>query len=40
MWQTQNSQLYFTEKLFPDFDSQEFRKALDDFAKRERRLGK
>ncbi|MFW5884705.1 MAG: polyprenyl diphosphate synthase [Patescibacteria group bacterium] len=40
MWQTQNSQFYFTDKLFPDFDSREFKKALNDYANRERRLGK
>jgi undecaprenyl diphosphate synthase len=40
MWQTQNSQYYFSEKLFPDFNSKEFKKALEDFAGRERRMGK
>lgn len=40
MWQTANSQFYFSEKLYPDFDKQEFLKALKDFATRQRRLGK
>ncbi|MFO7807470.1 MAG: polyprenyl diphosphate synthase [Candidatus Moraniibacteriota bacterium] len=40
MWQTQNSQYYFSEKLFPDFNATELKKALEDFANRERRLGK
>lgn len=40
MWQTANSQLYFTQTLWPDFDTIELKKAFDDFAQRERRLGK
>ncbi len=40
MWQTANSQLYFTEILWPDFDVNELQKAFADFARRERRLGK
>lgn len=40
MWHTANSQFYFTEKLWPDFDKKELKKALDDFERRERRLGK
>jgi undecaprenyl diphosphate synthase len=40
MWQTANSQLYFTETLWPDFDVKELRKAFDDFSGRERRHGK
>jgi len=40
MWQTRDSQLYFSEKLFPDFDAEELEKALADFSLRERRLGK
>ncbi len=39
MWQMANAQLYFTEKLFPDFDSAQFEIALADFASRGRRLG-
>ena len=40
MWQTANSQLYFTETLWPDFDVEELQKAFDDFSGRERRHGK
>lgn len=40
MWDIANAQLYFTEKLWPDFDVKEFDQALDDFAARGRRLGK
>ncbi len=40
MWQTQNSQLYFTEEQFPDFTAEKFKTALEDFAQRARRLGK
>jgi len=40
MWHTTDSQFYFTEKLWPDFDTQELQKALDDYASRERRFGK
>ena len=40
MWQTANSQLYFTEDLWPEFKVPELKKALEDFERRERRLGK
>lgn len=40
MWQTQNSQYHFSEKLFPEFSPHELEKALKEFAARERRLGK
>ena len=40
MWQTANSQLYFTETLWPDFDKSELDKAFLDFDARERRLGR
>jgi undecaprenyl diphosphate synthase len=40
MWDTANSQMYFTEKLFPDFDVNEFEKAIEDYQRRERRKGK
>jgi tritrans,polycis-undecaprenyl-diphosphate synthase [geranylgeranyl-diphosphate specific] len=40
MWQTQNSQYHFSNKLFPDFDSKELGIAIEDFKKRVRRLGK
>lgn len=40
MWQTQNSQYYFSKKLFPEFGPKEFKKAINDFWKRSRRMGK
>lgn len=40
MWQTQNSQYYFSEKFLPDFNFNEFKKAIDDFSNRKRRRGK
>lgn len=40
MWQTGNAQLYFSDKLWPDFGVVEFKKALEEYARRERRLGR
>lgn len=40
MWHTANSQFHFTETLWPAFNSDEIKKALDDYDSRERRLGK
>jgi len=40
MWHTAYSQYYFTKTLYPDFTSEEFEKAVKDFEKKERRLGK
>jgi undecaprenyl diphosphate synthase len=39
MWDTTYSQLYFTETLFPAFTPEEFEKIIEDYSKRERRLG-
>lgn len=39
MWDLANTQLYFSDKLFPDFDKADFEKAIGDFSKRGRRLG-
>ena len=38
-WQGVYSELYFCDTLMPDFDEQEFAKALDAFAHRQRRFG-
>jgi undecaprenyl diphosphate synthase len=38
-WQCAYSELYFTDKTFPEFTPNELKKALDDFAHRERRFG-
>ena len=40
LWQGAYSEFYFTETLWPDFRKEEFRKALESFAKRDRRDGK
>lgn len=40
MWDTANAQLYFSDKLWPDFTRADLNIALDNFAGRERRLGK
>ena len=40
LWQLAYTELYFTEKLWPDFGKQDFYKAVADFQKRERRYGK
>lgn len=39
MWDVANAQLYFSQKLYPDFDAQEFEKAIEEFSQRKRRLG-
>ena len=40
LYQAAYSELYFTDVLFPDFDEAELDKALEEYAKRERRFGK
>jgi undecaprenyl diphosphate synthase len=40
LWQLAYSELYFTEKLWPDFGKEDFYNAIIDFQKRERRFGK
>ena len=40
LWQLSYAELYFTEKHWPDFDEEEFKKAFIDFQQRERRYGK
>jgi len=39
LWQLSYSELYFTDKLWPDFNSQDFLEAIIDFQKRKRRYG-
>ena len=39
MWDTIYSQLYFTSTLFPAFSPKEFEKIIEDYSKREKRLG-
>jgi undecaprenyl diphosphate synthase len=40
MWLTANSEFYFTETLWPAFDNDEIKKAIDLYDRRERKLGK
>ena len=39
LWQLAYSELYFTEFLWPDFDSDQFQLALKEYSKRNRRFG-
>jgi undecaprenyl diphosphate synthase len=40
LWQTAYSELYFSEKLWPEFGPADLDAAFADFAGRERRFGK
>jgi undecaprenyl diphosphate synthase len=40
LWQLAYTELYFTDVLWPDFNPEQFNKALDWFANRQRRFGK
>lgn len=40
LWQAAYSELYFSDKLWPDFDDAELDQAIAEFARRERRFGK
>lgn len=40
LWQGAYSELLFVDKLWPDFRKEDFRKALESYAKRDRRYGK
>jgi len=40
LWQIAYAELYFTDKLWPDFRKPDFYKAIADYQKRERRFGK
>ena len=39
-WQTDYSELYFSKKLWPDFTKKDLKRALSDYARRQRRFGK
>jgi undecaprenyl diphosphate synthase len=39
-WQAVYAELFFTDTLWPDFTPDEFEKALEDYAQRQRRFGK
>lgn len=40
LWQVAYAEFYFTDVLWPDFNEEEFNKAIDVFTQRERRFGK
>ena len=40
LWQAAYSELYFSKKLWPDFNEQDLDEALEEFDKRSRRFGK
>ncbi len=40
LWQSAYAELYFTQVLWPDFDQDVFRQALDSFNRRQRRFGR
>ena len=40
LWQSAYTELYFTDRLWPEFGETEFERALADFARRQRRFGK
>jgi undecaprenyl diphosphate synthase len=40
LWQIAYTELYFTDKLWPDFDRKDFERAIIDYQGRERRFGK
>ncbi len=39
LWQAAYSELVFVERLWPDFSKEDFRRALAEYAGRERRFG-
>lgn len=40
LWQLSYAEFYFTDKFWPDFNAEEFKKAVADYERRERRYGK
>jgi undecaprenyl diphosphate synthase len=40
IWQAAYAELYFTEQLWPDFDTRAFDAALEEYARRSRRFGR
>lgn len=39
LWQSSYSELYFSDKLWPDFEKKDFEIALEDFSSRKRKFG-
>jgi undecaprenyl diphosphate synthase len=40
LWQAAYAELYFTDTLWPDFDQTQLQRAIEDYARRERRFGR
>ena len=40
LWQSEYSELYFSDLLFPDFTAKELEKAIINYSERQRRFGK
>ena len=40
LWEAAHAELYFTDRMWPDFDASDLALALDDFRRRERRFGR
>ncbi|PJC68613.1 MAG: di-trans,poly-cis-decaprenylcistransferase [Zetaproteobacteria bacterium CG_4_8_14_3_um_filter_59_5] len=40
LWDVAYSELYFSDRYWPDFEQADLQAALDDYARRERRFGK
>jgi undecaprenyl diphosphate synthase len=40
LWQSAYSELYFSDRLWPDFDEDELRRAVLEYARRRRRFGR
>jgi undecaprenyl diphosphate synthase len=40
LWQAAYAELYFTDKMFPEFSDKDLEKAIEDFSSRTRRFGK
>lgn len=40
LWQSEYAELYFTDKLMPEFGRKEFKEAVEDYSQRQRRFGK
>ena len=39
LWQAAYAELYFTDKLWPDFDEKDMDEAINEFCRRQRRFG-
>ena len=39
LWQAAYSEIYFSDKLWPDFNEKDFKEALNEFSSRKRKFG-